>query len=545
MKILYSSAESLAQQLKVYLAPGGMIIRSTPDGLLDSAKLEKPSAIILLPDEVNIDVLLAVRIASPSTFIIVAGSDLPSDWLKGLFNHNCIHFFLDERNIESESGLLKHSFWSHYFVRKKIDQTENRTEYFFARIKFLHEITVKMLENKPLGRLLDEIMLASQHVLDAEKSSFMLYDPKDGLLHFHVLEGAQENIIKDRPLELGSGIAGWVAKHRIAQLVDDCYSDKRFNPDFDKVSNFRTRNMVCAPIIKNDMLLGVISVLNKKGDSKFLVEDVQLLETLAGQCAVAIENARLIDSKIENEAIKKELEMAFKIQQKLLPTELPSFKSLSVAAKLIPAQEVGGDYYSVHSLSENRCLLMVADVSGKGIPAALLVSTIDATLHTIIKLKGDDLDPKFIAETMNSVLCDVTTSEKFATAWIGILDMDSGILRSINAGHNEPILFRHSDSSIIRLRKGGIFLGVVPFDYEVETVDFSKDDIIVFFSDGVVEAMDTRLNLYSDKKLVELVQQNSHLSSSELVDMIVGDVLHHEENTRQSDDITICIAKGL
>ena len=545
MKILYSSAESLAQQLKVYLAPGGMIIHSAQDGLLDSVKLEKPSAIILLPDEVNIDVLLAVRFASPSSFIIVAGSDLPSDWLKELFNHNCIHFFLDERNIDSESDLLKHSFWSHYFVRRKIDQTENRTEYFFARIKFLHEITIKMLENKPLGRLLDEIMLASQHVLDAEKSSFMLYDPKDGLLHFHVLEGASENIIKDRPLELGSGIAGWVAKHRIAQLVDDCYTDKRFNPNFDKISNFRTRNMVCAPIIKNDMLLGVISVLNKRGDSKFLVEDVQLLETLAGQCAVAIENARLLDSKIENEAIKKELEMAFKIQQKLLPSELPVFESLAVSAKLIPAQEVGGDYYSVHRLSENRCLLMVADVSGKGIPAALLVSTIDATLHTIIKLKGDDLDPKFIAETINSVLCDVTTSEKFATAWIGILDMNSGILKSINAGHNEPILFKSSNSSIIRLRKGGIFLGVVPFDYEVETLEFSKDDIIVFFSDGVVEAMDTRLNLYSDKKLVELVQQNSHLSSGELVDMIVKDVLHHEENTQQSDDITICIAKGL
>ena len=86
---------------------------------------------------------------------------------------------------------------------------------------------------------------------------------------------------------------------------------------------------------------------------------------------------------------------------------------------------------------------------------------------------------------------------------------------------------------------------MVPFDYEVETLEFSKDDIIVFFSDGVVEAMDTRLNLYSDKKLVELVQQNSHLSSGELVDMIVKDVLHHEENTQQSDDITICIAKGL
>jgi len=545
MKILYYSSENHAQMLKEYLAPGGEIIKSSLETLMDSLKVNKPSAALFQPFEVDTEILIAIRHQFPSTFIIIVGEEISNEHLKELFNQNCIHFFLDQKTLISDVELLKKSFWNHYFVRQKIDRSENRTEYFFSRIKFLHEITVRMLENKSLGKLLDEIMLASQNVLDAEKSSFMLYDPKDGMLHFHVLEGAAENLIKDRPLPLGSGIAGWVAKHRIAQLVDDCYSDKRFNQDFDKVSNFTTRNMVCAPIIKNDDLLGVISVLNKKGEARFLVEDVQLLETLAGQCAVAIENARLLDSKIENEAIKKELDMAFTIQQKLLPGILPEINSLSVSAKLIPAREVGGDYYSVSKIDDHKCLLMVADVSGKGIPASLLVSTIDATLHTILKLQGGDPDPKFIAETINSVLCDVTTNEKFATSWIGILDTKNETLQSINAGHNEPILYKAESSSVVRLKKGGVFLGVIPFEYEIEMVSFTKGDIIVFFSDGVVEAMDTNLKLYSDEKLVKMILKNRDLSAESLVDLIVADVLLHEEKTRQSDDITICIAKGV
>lgn len=545
MKILFSHLKEVANMLVEYLAPGGVTIESYLARILIDVTKLKPASIILPENEITYEMLASIRQSSPSSFVILVGTCLPADKLLNYFNSNLVHFYLESDKIDLLLPQIKSSFWNHYYLRRKIDQAESQTEYFLSRIEFLHEVTLKILENKPLERLLDEIMIASQYILDAEKSSFMLYDPADKKLHFHVLEGYSENIIKNFPLELGSGIAGWVAKHRIPQLVDDCYTDKRFNKNYDEMSNFLTRNMVCVPLLKNDNLIGVLSVINKKGGRSFVVEDVRLLETLAGQCSVAIENSKLLETKVKAEALKKELETAHKIQEKLLPTFLPEFPSISFAAKLIPAQEVGGDYYSIYKMSDELCLMLVADVSGKGIPAALLVSTIDATLHTVLKLKDNRTNPKFIAETINSVLCEASTTEKFATAWIGIIDLNANKLYSINAGHNQPIILRSGAATVERLAKGGIFLGVIPFDYELEIVAFGRDDILVFFSDGVVEAMDSNNVLFGDDRLIELIVSNRGNSVEEILDKIITEVLNHELLTSQSDDITLAIVKGV
>ncbi|GAB1441206.1 hypothetical protein MASR2M39_00400 [Ignavibacteriales bacterium] len=545
MKILFTSLKELAEMLVEYLAPGGASIKSSAARVVMDATKIKPASIILSEDEVTVEMLATLRQSSPSSFILLVGPPLLTEKLLNYFNSDLIHFYIESDKTSLLLPQIKSSFWNHYYTRRKIDQAESQTEYFLSRIEFLHEVTLKMLENKPLGRLLDEIMIASQYILDAEKSSFMLYEPSDNKLYFHLLEGYSENIIKNFPLELGSGIAGWVAKHRIPQMVDDCYRDKRFNKNYDKMSNFITRNMVCVPLLKNELLIGVLSVINKKGGKSFVVEDVRLLETLAGQCSVAIENSRLLETQVKAEALRKELETAHKIQEKLLPTVLPEFPSLSFAAKLIPAQEVGGDYYSIYKMTEELCLLLVADVSGKGIPAALLVSTIDATLHTVLKLKDNRTNPKFIAETINSVLCEASTIEKFATAWIGIIDVTDQKLYSINAGHNQPIILRAGSDIVERLAKGGIFLGVIPFNYEMEIVDFFKDDILVFFSDGIVEAMDYNNKLFGDDKLIEIITSKRNNSAIEILNKIIDEVIKHEISTNQSDDITLAVVKGI
>ena len=206
---------------------------------------------------------------------------------------------------------------------------------------------------------------------------------------------------------------------------------------------------------------------------------------------------------------------------------------------------MGGDYYTIRKPGTDHCLLVVADVSGKGIPAALLVSTLDATLLTMIKL-GDSLsDAAAITGTINSVLCETTTSEKFVTSWIGIIDLRSMTLQSVNAGHNDPILFKASTGEVIRLKKGGIFLGVLPFDYVEESTQLDPGDVLVFFSDGVIEAMDSNLNIYSDHRLVNMVLEFKSLSAAEMTERIIGDVKLHAKDAKQSDDITLCVVKAL
>ncbi len=545
MKIVFSPTAYKKDLLGEALAPGGSVFVLDQEELINRTADLSPEAIILIYDLNITPVLEELRRVAPAAFIVLTGNGHNPEETTELFNLNLIDYLLEDTPGNGNITELQHAFWDHYFLQRKLNQAENRTGYFLSRMKFLHGVSLKILENKPLKELLDEIMLSGRAVLNAEKSSFMLYDKNDGMLHFHVLAEAEEARIKDQPLEIGKGIAGWVAKHKVAQLVDDCYSDKRFNPEYDKISGFHTRNMVCAPIVKNDNLFGVLSVINKKDSDTFVVEDIQLIETLAGQCAVAIENALLLETKVKSEALKQELEMAQKIQQRLLPTVLPHFTALDVSAILIPAEEVGGDYYAVRKIDDNLCLLMVADVSGKGIPAALLVSTLDATLHTMIRLEGSVSDPVRIAETINSVLCEATTSEKFVTAWIGVVDTARNVIHSVNAGHNDPIIYRAATDEISRLKQGGIFLGVLPFSYTFESTRFEVNDLLVFFSDGVIEAMDAGLNIYSDRRLVEKVVSLKDSPARQLVDNIINDVKFHARDTKQSDDITLCVVKAL
>ncbi len=544
MKIVFSPAALMPEDLCEALAPGGSVSIIPRNDLHREVARLTPEAIVITSNSTDSGHFLKLRQLSPGSFIVIAGDSYYSEETTGLFNSGLIDFCLDPSAAEDDLQDLKRAFWTHIYNIKKRVQAENLTEYFISRMKFLHRISLKILENKSLNELLDEIMISGRSVLNAEKSSFMLYSPVDNKLHFHVLAEAEEARIKDQPLEIGTGIAGWVAKHRVAQLVDDCYGDSRFNPAYDKMSGFRTKSMVCAPILKNDTLYGVLSVINKKDGTPFVVEDIQLIETLAGQCAVAIENALLLETKVKSEALKQELEMAQKIQQRLLPDVLPSFPGLDLAASLIPAEEVGGDYYSIRKLNDDLCLLMVADVSGKGIPAALLVSTLDATLHTMIKLGGNLSGAAAITDTMNSVLCETTTSEKFVTAWTGIIDLRSMRLHCVNAGHNDPILLKASTGEVIRLKQGGIFLGVLPVAYKEESTLLEPGDVLVFFSDGVIEAMDSDLNIYSDNRLVKIVSESKDLTATEMKDRIIGDVKLHAKGTKQSDDITLCVVKA-
>ncbi len=416
---------------------------------------------------------------------------------------------------------------------------------YLKRFDFLHEISLKISESKPLKVLLDEIMQSSQLVMDAEASSFLLYNEDDGKLHFHVVQGEAENIIKGYTVEIGSGIAGWVALHKQSLIVNDCYADPRFNPFFDKISNFRTKSMICVPLLRRDVLFGVLSVINKRNGELFLDADLHIMETLAGQCSVAIENAKLLEAKIKNESIKKELQTAREIQQNLLPRQLPEFDDIQIAATVIPAMEVGGDYYSVNRISDNKTLFFIADVSGKGIPASLIVSTLDAVLHTFLKLQNGEFDPVKLTKVLNRVLIEIITGEKFATAWLGIFDHTSKILTSINMGHNPPMIFKRGDPHPVHLRAGGMFLGILDLEYVSERVRLERDDILLFYSDGVTEAANPSYLLYGEDNLIGFINKSREMTSEMIAEELVRDIRLFTSGAKQSDDIAFGIVKIL
>lgn len=424
-------------------------------------------------------------------------------------------------------------------------ETESRelARTIFSEMKFLHEISLKLSEKMPLAKLLYEIMESSKLVVQAEASSLLLYDHHDKKLHFQTVTGSKADQVKKFSLSLGEGIAGWVGRNRQPLLIEDCYKDARFNQAFDRHTKFRTRSMICVPLLRKNKLIGVMQVINKKGQGCFSQRDLILFETLASQCAIAIENARLVELEVAAESVRHELDRAREIQQQLLPRQLPDYGDLDVAANLVPAEQVGGDYYNIMRLNAHLSLFMVADVTGKGIPAALLVSTLHSALLTYLKMHNRSIDLLDLVNALNRVLMECTGGTRFVTCWLGLYDHTRHLLTSVNAGHNFPYLFCCDDPTPQKLSTGGVFLGVFDRPYELEQIRLRPGDVVVFYSDGVTEAENRRKELYGESRLVNLVETARDKSAQEILTDISLDIRAHVGRAKPSDDITCGILK--
>lgn len=412
-----------------------------------------------------------------------------------------------------------------------------------SRLNFFQDITQKIFEKKPLKNLLDEIIFASKQLLHAEASSLLLYDKKNKLLHFHTVIGAKGKAIKSQSIKLGVGISGWAAKHKKPITINDCYKDPRFNKKFDLKSGFRTHNMICVPMVRKKELIGVIQTMNKRSSKQFTAEDLKLFEALAAQCAIAIDNARLIELEIKSTEIKYELNTAHNIQMKLIPQSIPLFVDLEINVKFVPAKEVGGDYFNVIKLNKDETLFMIADVAGKSVPAALIVSTVYSFLQTYLILCGSNFNLEQFVVSLNKFLIASTGEDKFVTAWFGLYYHSPRIMHSINAGHNPIYFLKNNSDQIEKLTAGGLMLGSIDFPYTSEELHLSEKDLIVFYTDGVPEAMNSRGEELGEGRFENLLLLNRNLSVSEYSDLIFNEIKKYRGKAEQSDDITLGILR--
>ena len=489
------------------------------------------------------DFLEKVLLGYQKTIKILTGTNDNVDFLIHAMNSGNVYRYIpkpwDEKAFKKT---IQHALKS--YVERQKDETDIVDfKYIIDELNFLHKISQKISEKKPLPVLLNEIMESSKLLMHAEASSLLLYEPEDNKLHFQVATGEKGKLIKKYSVDVGEGIAGWVAEHQKPLLVKDCYEDPRFNPEYDKKTDFRTKSMICVPLIRKNQLLGVIQVINKREAEQFEERDLTIFETLASQCAIAIENHRLTEIQIETEALERELETAREIQQKLLPTSLPEYEDIQVAAELIPAKQVGGDYYNIIRVDENQSLFFVADVTGKGIPAALIVSTITSCLTSYFKMLTCPFELMTLVQGLNRVLIESTTETKFATCWFGLYEHDSRKLISVNAGHNPPYVFRRQGKEPVVLGKGGLFLGGLDVPYESEEVKLRSGDVLVFFTDGVTEAWNLKEEEYEEKRLIRVVSENMGRQADEILNAIETDVQKHVGKAQQSDDFTCAVVK--
>ncbi len=268
--------------------------------------------------------------------------------------------------------------------------------------------------------------------------------------------------------------------------------------------------------------------------------DIEYIASIASFAIISIENSRLFEETIEKQKLEKDLELARSIQQNLLPSKLPKSEDYQIAAINNTAKLVGGDYYDFVKLDDNRLLIAIADVSGKGIQASLLMANLQAFLKSIYK---QNYKLEEASNFLNDLVSENTTNGSFITFFWGILDIETLEFTYVNMGHNPPLLIR--DGSITKLKRGGIILGVmktvIPYDYE--TIKMKLNDTLILFTDGVTEAMNNEKEEYSDERFEKLCLEISSNDADVILDKILQDVYKHTAGTEQSDDITSLVLK--
>ena len=277
------------------------------------------------------------------------------------------------------------------------------------------------------------------------------------------------------------------------------------------------------------------------------LEDLEYLGVLGGLAISAIENVRLLEEMVETERMKEELRIAWDIQQQLLPP-IPSIPGYSIAAGTLPAREVGGDCYDMLPLPDGRFLVTIADVSGKGVPASLLMANVQAALRALAPL---DLGMPELAARVNDLIHDNTAADRFITAFLLMLDPASGRVDYVNAGHNPPFYLHgpEDDRRVQGLVEGGLILGVMPtsFPYESGSITLRPGESIVLYTDGVTEAMNRRREEYGEDRLIDLLCRlpSPGPGAEEIYRRVVDDVQRFVDGEKRSDDITvICLERS-
>ncbi|MBM3236617.1 GAF domain-containing protein [Candidatus Poribacteria bacterium] len=426
-----------------------------------------------------------------------------------------------------------------------IDLLENILEPFVDRsIRMAELVEILAIINSTLepNKLLWLIMKSAKSVMKSEASSLMILDKDTGDLIISIPTGPVSAELSGLRIPPGKGISGWVAKHEIPVAVPDVSADPRFYGDVDKASGFKTRSIICVPMKNpNGEIIGVLQAINKLDGTPFTNEDISLFSAFADQAAIALENARLHAEELEKQRLEQELTLARQIQQKFWPDEPPAIEGISVSGISIPAREVGGDYYDFIPIGQNQLGITVGDISGKGVPAALLMATLRAMLRTQIENHHSVSDT--VSLVNNAIFRDIP-DEKYLTLFYCVLDIKARHITYVNAGHTPGFLYNMHNKEEKYLEIGGTLVGFFedfPFQEGRESLD--SGCVFLLYSDGATDALNPEDEGFGAERLYSLVRENCHLNAKDLISLIYQKIVEFSNGTQQFDDITMIAVK--
>lgn len=423
-------------------------------------------------------------------------------------------------------------------------------------LEALLEISKALNSSLRLNDVLEKVMDAVIALTEGERCMMLLGSEAEALEI-----AAQRNLTSDAlSTQYSQSVVRAVFANGQAQILTDVTEDEHFSAQ-QSIVGLHLRTVMCVPlrlshfsrVEDSDLgdlessdgnhptsrILGVLYVDRRSPTRNFGDQDLSMIESFASHAAIAIDNARLYEEALEKRRMEDELRVANRIQRSLLLSDFPESEWYEVHALNIPYRGVGGDYYEFFETQSGTLGFAVGDVSGKGIPAAMLMATLQAAFLAATQT-SEDL--AFVCSHVNNFLVQRTSPERYATFFVGLLRPD-GQMQFVNAGHNPALLVR-GDAEPKRLMGGGMPLGLfADRDYEIQTVQLTANDVVVVFSDGVTEANNPAEEEYGEEALASVVVAQRQASAAAMSKAVLDSVSVFSDGAPQHDDLTLMVIK--
>ncbi|MGD0999580.1 MAG: SpoIIE family protein phosphatase [Candidatus Brocadiia bacterium] len=403
------------------------------------------------------------------------------------------------------------------------------------RLRAVLEISNAVQTQLDMDKLLNEIMDRLFGVFPQADRGFIMLkaDESDELVPRAARQRGRE---QPEAITLSRSIVQKAMGDRVALLSADAMGDQRFAMAL-SVMNFRIRSMMCAPIVVNDEALGIIHLDTTRQDRQFTRDDLELLAGITSQTAFAIANARLHHRLLLQERTERDLQFARQVQESFLPRRLPEVAGMQFCCSYKAALEVGGDFYDFIPLEGGSLAIVVGDVAGKGIPAALMMARMSSTVREFA-LASDE--PRRVVALVNDRLAAMEAESSFITLVFALLDPRSRTLQMVNAGHPPPLLRKGSTGRVSEIQTCTNFpVGVMPgAEFEAESFRIEPGDFVCFYSDGITEAMNAQQDSYGSGRLKSVAALPA-ASAAQWMENILRDVHAFVGSAHQSDDLTL------
>jgi sigma-B regulation protein RsbU (phosphoserine phosphatase) len=409
------------------------------------------------------------------------------------------------------------------------------------KLRMLLDITRTISRSLDLDELLNVVMDTLGSLIHYDAAGIYLMDSGDGsspyIFKARVIRGYQISFELVEPrIKLGEGFIGRVAQSGKPIISPDVTKDPRYFQ-----ARERTRSEMLAPIISNDKVIGVFDLESDQLNA-YSEDDLELLQMLTAQVAIIIEKVRLLDEVVEKKRIEAQLEIARQVQLELLPDDDPELESFDISAYVFPTEEVSGDYYDWVQIFDDQIGITVADAVGKGMPAALLMAFLRASLRAGVQV---GYAPHIALAKVSNLLWDSLEENQFITAIYGILDSTNRTFVYSNAGHNPPLLIR-ANGEYRYVEYGDLPLGMFrDARYHQHYIRFEKGQTMVIYTDGITEAANDEGEEYGQERLAHRILEGIDLPSKQLIDHIRKGVADFTDRKFLDDDGTLFIIKAL